>query len=623
MVSSNAEGFSSASKTERFLFITCFISLVATSFAFMIRVMLMNTWQIEFALSETQKGEIFGAGMWPFGLSIVLFSLVIDRIGYRRSMLFAFACHAASAILMVMAEGYWWLYIASVLNGLAAGTVEAVINPAIASMFPKAKTKMLTILHAGWPGGFVLAGLAILLMGDSIGWQIKAAIILVPVAIYGLMLLKSKFPVNERVAAGVPYRDMLKEAGAVGFLIVIYMVLMEINRVAGLPLAYQGQFFSLPSWPLTILMAVLAGGYLLYTKSLGRGMYIFLLGIMIILAITELGTDTWIKELMTPAMTEMKLNAGWVLVYTATIMMVLRFCISPIVKRLKPLGVLLGSSLFAAAGLYLLAGAEGAIILLWATIYGIGQCFFWPVTLGLVAERFPRGGALTLNAIAGVGMLGVGILGAPLLGYWQDRTVDATLAADPAQMHLLAKKETKSVFGSYRGFDQGKVGVLNAKLALANFMAENPDPTATKEGETLVRTLMDKTKPADGIKPPAKLDAKAKAALKAWDTAYKEPKLQLPYLTSKNLILAGPAKEAAAKTAAVVGEVTTDAKRSAMRRVAIFPCIMAVCYLGLIVYFKRKGGYTAVELAEDGSVAGEHKPSVAEEVADAESTPSE
>ena len=38
--------------------------------------------------------------------------------------------------------------------------------------------------------------------------------------------------------------------------------------------------------------------YLAYTRSLGRPMYVFLLLVMILLAITELGTDTWIKELM-------------------------------------------------------------------------------------------------------------------------------------------------------------------------------------------------------------------------------------------------------------------------------------------------------------------------------------
>ena len=75
------------------------MALVATSFAFIIRVMVMGDWQVAFGLSETQKGEIFGAGLWPFGISIVLFSLIIDKIGYGRAMAFAWLCHAVSVIV--------------------------------------------------------------------------------------------------------------------------------------------------------------------------------------------------------------------------------------------------------------------------------------------------------------------------------------------------------------------------------------------------------------------------------------------------------------------------------------------------------------------------------------------
>lgn len=50
-----------------------------------------------------------------------------------------------------------------------------------------------------------------------------------------------------------------------------------------------------------------------------------------------------------------------------------------------------------------------------ATIYALGKTFFWPTMLGVAAERFPKGGALTLNAIGGMGMLSVGVIGAVFL----------------------------------------------------------------------------------------------------------------------------------------------------------------------------------------------------------------
>ena len=45
------------------------------------------------------------------------------------------------------------LYWGSLVLALGNGTVEAFINPVVATMFNREKTKWLNILHAGWPGG--------------------------------------------------------------------------------------------------------------------------------------------------------------------------------------------------------------------------------------------------------------------------------------------------------------------------------------------------------------------------------------------------------------------------------------------------------------------------------------
>ena len=94
------------------------------------------------------------------------------------------------------------------------------------------------------------------------------------------------------------------------------------------------------------------------------------------LAITELGTDSWITELMQPEMEDLGLNALWVLVYTTTIMMILRFLAGPIIHRLSPLGLLAMSAALAICGLLFLSQAAGFAILIAATIYGVGKTFF-------------------------------------------------------------------------------------------------------------------------------------------------------------------------------------------------------------------------------------------------------
>ena len=435
----------------QWLFWTCFIALVATSFGFIIRATVIGDMGLHFNLSETQKGEILGVGLWPFALSIILFSLVIDKIGYGRTLAFALVCHLVSAIVTIFATGYSMLYWGTFILALGNGAVEAVINPVVATIYSKEKTKWLNILHAGWPGGMVLGGLFILILMPNLGWQWKVGLVLIPAAAYGIMMLKAKFPVHERVKAGIPYKTMLQEGGIIGAIIVIVIMIAEIGRVFG--------------WSLTteiIVAAVLIISYGVYVRTLGHPIFILLLLIMLPLATTELGVDSWITELLTPVMGDMGLQAGWVLVYTAFIMMVLRFSAGPIVERLSPLGLLAVCSVVAVIGLFALSKAAGIMIFVAATFYALGKSFFWPTMLGVAAERFPKGGALTLNAIGGMGMLSVGVIGAVFLGNIQDKHVDRELFSQDQAIHAKVVVEEKtSVFGTYKPIDQEKIAALS------------------------------------------------------------------------------------------------------------------------------------------------------------------
>ena len=103
-------------------------------------------------------------------------------------------------------------------------------------------------------------------------------------------------------------------------------------------------------------------------------------------------------------------------------MLVLRLFAGPILHKVSPLLLLVISCSFAIFGLYFLSVSTGWYIFIAATLYGLGKTFFWPTTLGVVAEQTPRGGALTLNAVSGIGMLTVGMLGAPIIGAFQSNS---------------------------------------------------------------------------------------------------------------------------------------------------------------------------------------------------------
>ena len=136
-------------------------------------------------------------------------------------------------------------------------------------------------------------------------------------------------------------------------------------------------------------------------------------------------------------------------------MAVLRFWFSgPIVAALTPIGLLMASSALAILGLFYLATAQGILALfIFATLYGFGKTFFWPTMLGVVSEQCPKGGALTLNAIAGIGMLTVGVVGLPFIGQLQeDESRNRIAPEDYAQV----SKTNSYVLGEYTAVDDDK-----------------------------------------------------------------------------------------------------------------------------------------------------------------------
>jgi MFS family permease len=147
---------SSSPPPNLFLFWGCFIALITTAFAFVSRLSLLGVWEKQFGLDAAEVGRLAGIGIWPFAVSIILFSLFIDKVGYKAAMLFAFAGHLLWTIMGVSAffitdktTAYSMLYWGSFICALANGSVEAFINPVVATMFSKEKTKWLNILHAG------------------------------------------------------------------------------------------------------------------------------------------------------------------------------------------------------------------------------------------------------------------------------------------------------------------------------------------------------------------------------------------------------------------------------------------------------------------------------------------
>jgi hypothetical protein len=92
-----------------------------------------------------------------------------------------------------------------------------------------------------------------------------------------------------------------------------------------------------------------------------------------------------------------------------------------------------------------------------ATLYGIGKTFFWPTTLGVVSEQYPRGGALLINAISGVGMIAVGTLGGPAIGSMQDHDLNLAVQNDMPAVHSQVVESAQGVFFDYQRVSAEKI----------------------------------------------------------------------------------------------------------------------------------------------------------------------
>src|ERR1017187_9751084 len=462
---------------DKILFWGCFIALITTSYAFISRMILCGgQFVTDFGLDKVKVGELVGAGIWPFGVSIILFSLFIDRIGYKVAMVFSFASYLVyialafaaysaihgvtdDALIAAQKHGYQLLYWGSIILGLGNGSVEAYANPIVATMFNTDKVKWLNRLHAGWPGGLVLGGLCTIALASNTDWRLTLGLILIPAFIFFFILVTLKFPKSEREQAGVGYVEMLKELGAFGALVGFGLVFAQIGQVFGWSNGLV--------WGLTGAVVV---AFAVITKSFGRLILAFLIIIMMPLATTELGTDGWITSLMESPMKAAGHNPAWVLVYTSAIMMVLRMSAGPIIHKLSPLGLLATCATLAAVGLTALSKTSDSgmfVIFAAATLYGVGKTFFWPTMLGLTSEQCPKGGALTLNAMGGIGMLAVGILGAPFIGYLQESSATKQLESANPALYQTVTVEKSYLLGGYKAIDPVKSAAVTDETSQA------------------------------------------------------------------------------------------------------------------------------------------------------------
>jgi MFS family permease len=396
------------------LFVASCLALLVTSLSFGIRAGMLNVWAEKFNLTATQIGVITATAFWGFPLAVIIGGMIVDAIGMKRLLVLAFIFHLAGILLTVFANGYWSLFISTLLIGIANGTVEAACNPLVAALYPENKTTKLNHFHLWFPGGIVLGTLIVYFynraelgnIGSFEAWQVQVAIMLIPTLIYGYLFSKLKFPLTERVAAGVSSAEMY--------------------------------------------------------RSLANPLFLFMMICMLGTAITELFTGQWIDVLL-KNVTD---NALLVLTLTTGVMVVGRAFAEPVVHRFAPQGVLLMSAILAALGLYMLGHTEGNMLYVGALVFGMGVCYFWPTMLGFVAENLPKTGAVGLNLMGGAGMLAVSLYMMFMGGFYDRKVIGKLPEGASLQTYTAAPAGTEMANQLNQAKTQAGPEILNATLVI-------------------------------------------------------------------------------------------------------------------------------------------------------------
>ena len=396
------------------LFVASCLALLVTSLSFGIRAGMLNTWAEQFNLTATQIGVITATAFWGFPLAVIIGGMIVDAIGMKRLLVLAFIFHLAGILLTVFANGYWSLFISTLLIGIANGTVEAACNPLVAALYPENKTTKLNHFHLWFPGGIVLGTLIVYFynraeignIGSFEPWQVQVAIMLIPTLIYGYLFSKLKFPLTERVAAGISSGEMY--------------------------------------------------------RSLAKPLFLFMMICMLGTAITELFTGQWIAVLLNNVTD----NAILVLTLTTGVMVIGRAFAEPVVHRFAPQGVLLMSAILAALGLYLLGHTEGNMLYVGALVFGMGVCYFWPTMLGFVAENLPKTGAVGLNLMGGAGMLAVSLYMMFMGGFYDRKVIEKLPSGATLETYTAAPAGSEMANQLTQAKTQAGPEILNATLVI-------------------------------------------------------------------------------------------------------------------------------------------------------------
>jgi len=293
-------------------------------------------------------------------LALTFAAPAIERIGYRRTLLWGLPIQAAFYAIAVQAETPAMLFALLVPAGFMVGCSEIVLNVEADRTEAVMGRRIMNRAHSMWSFGFFVAGgtgAGMALVGVSP--QLHLAI-MVPVIALGVFVFLRRFrAAPERVAAGAP-----------------------------------GPAFARPSRPIMVLVAVALSAMLME----GAGI-------------------DWSAIYMSNVFDSTAFIAGIAVAVVALSQGLARFFADGVIDRRSPEGVGRVLLMLLGAGIVVIVAAPHPLVAFAGfAMLGVGTSVIFPLAMSAAAQRTDRPASVNVAALAQIAFVAF-LLGPPLLGY--------------------------------------------------------------------------------------------------------------------------------------------------------------------------------------------------------------
>ena len=96
--------FNAATLTHRSRLLNAgFICMIALGMGFAARAAVLKTWGSQYGFTNSELGVITGFGLTGFGLTVMFFSVLVERLGYGPTVAMTFGFHLLSGVISLFA----------------------------------------------------------------------------------------------------------------------------------------------------------------------------------------------------------------------------------------------------------------------------------------------------------------------------------------------------------------------------------------------------------------------------------------------------------------------------------------------------------------------------------------